>query len=128
MGFKVYILILIACVLQTFIYSRHVKKINAHFSEMNKKGNVLVGRKSSFLKGGSIVMMSVSNDGTIEQTYFINGRTSFAKPKEITYFNGLKIDELNVENYKKLNNITKQAIENAKFYFEKDREKLRFEV
>ncbi|MCL1995488.1 MAG: transcriptional regulator GutM [Defluviitaleaceae bacterium] len=106
----VIILIVFANFVQAFLFRKQMKVFNELFYELRKNGNVLVGKYSGLFKAGSIVIFQLE-DTTVKEAYFINGRSIFAKPKQLESAIGKDINGLVFDNPS-----LKNAYENALEY------------
>ncbi|MDF7638625.1 transcriptional regulator GutM [Lactobacillus sp. ESL0791] len=82
--FYIYVLIGIAFLLQSvfgFIQLRNFLKI---FKRMNKKGKVLIGKNPKKLRAGSLLLLNIDENATIQDAQLMKGTTVFARFRQLS--------------------------------------------
>ena len=105
----VIIAIVLANMMQFYLYRMQMNKINNLFYEMREKGDVLVGKHRG-LKGGGMILLQLK-DTVVQEAYYVQGVSVFVKPKPVDGVAGKDVKNLNFS-HKVLQKAYENALEN----------------
>lgn len=80
--------------LGTWIQMTHYRKVMTEVAKYHKDGFLGTGNAKSNFGNGLIVMLVATAEGVVSKALVMEGRTVFARFKEIPELSGVKLDEL----------------------------------
>ncbi len=109
------ILLIPAYLLQVFFGFRQMKRFSREYSLMRRQGRVAIGRKPGKIVSGSIVLLSLNQEGCIQSGRKLQGTTVAAKFKDFDILNGREIDSIQIKDPELSNEFkgTKKAVIDA---------------
>lgn len=108
-------LLIPAYLIQSFLGFKQMKKFGEEYSQMRRKGRVAIGRRSGKISSGSIVLLSLDENGFINEGRKLQGTTVAAKFKDFNSLNGRRIDTVTYKDNELVKEIknTKKAVVDA---------------
>ncbi|WP_161879727.1 transcriptional regulator GutM [Alkalibacterium sp. MB6] len=108
-------LLIPAYLIQSFLGFKQMKTFGEEYSKMRRKGRVAIGRRSGKLASGTIVLLSLDEEGYICEGRKLQGTTVAARFKDFNTLNGRRIDTLNFKDQElaKETKNTKKAVVDA---------------
>jgi len=105
-----------AYLLQSILTLRQIKAFNSNFQAFRQKGKVVTGKKSGRLIAGTVILLSIDDEGVVKDGTIMQGVSVFAKFKPFSTFNGEQLMDLNNEHplVVSLHKFTKLAVEDAR--------------
>lgn len=110
-----------AYILQILFGMKQIKHFNTVYTKLRRKGKVAIGRRPGKLTSGTIILLSINNQGDILEAYKMQGVTVLAKFKSFPQVVGLNIHELSMDHpvLAKEIKLTKKALLNAQEVYTK---------
>lgn len=93
---KLLIVVMLASIIQNFLFTRQYREMNAFFYKLRERGNVLVGKKTGVFRKG-IILMLLLNEREIREAYVLEGRTVFSKLKRLEELENKDLYEVEIE-------------------------------
>ncbi len=103
--------------IQYFLGLLQIKHFTKHYTALRKKGRVAIGRRPSVFQSGTIVLIQINGKNVIEEVRYIQGVTVFAKFKQLSGLEGIKIDRLTADDVAGYNKLLVRAILDARHTF-----------
>ena len=94
------ILFILAFILQYGLTYIQMNSFKRSYSELRRKGRVVIGRKKGSLRAGAIVMFAIDKDNKIITGEAMQGVTVIARFKKFEYFNGINVATIDIEDCK----------------------------
>ncbi|TDL92574.1 transcriptional regulator [Vibrio vulnificus] len=110
-----YVIILIgfSWLLQSIFGFLQIKHFNKRYAELRKLGRVAIGKRTGFLKAGTVVMFAIDRKNNILKASKMQGVTVLSRVRNLKGFEGKNLLHLCEEDFNKVNKLTKLAIEDA---------------
>jgi DNA-binding transcriptional regulator of glucitol operon len=110
-----YVIVLIgfSWLLQSILGFLQIKHFNKKYAELRKLGRVAIGKKTGFFQSGTVVMFAIDRKNNILKAAKMQGVTVLSRVRNLKGFEGKNLLHLCEEDFNKVNNLTKLAIEDA---------------
>ncbi|MEJ9227844.1 transcriptional regulator GutM [Priestia aryabhattai] len=110
-----YIIILIGLswLFQSVLGFFQIKHFNKKYAEMRKLGRVAIGRKTARFRAGTVIMFAIDQKNNILKASKMQGLTVFTRVRKLKGFEGKNLLRLAEEDFKRVDKLTRLAIEDA---------------
>jgi len=98
-----FLIFIVLVIIQWYFKMKQTKVAHTYYNKFIESGHVLAERKKGIFSG-AVVMFQLDDDANIQQCVSMSGATFFAswdECKELIHKNLLKLEEKDLENYKK---------------------------
>jgi DNA-binding transcriptional regulator of glucitol operon len=113
--FMIGIILVSAFLLQGALGFFQIKNFTKNFRELRKQGRVLIGKNPKRFNSGSLMLISINEDGLIHDARIMKGVTIFAKFKSLPKLTDqyLPVIAADYDEMHKLDRLTRQCLLNA---------------